>query len=73
MANQWFHLRLSKIEELLGLDVIEDSQVLQTIYQRYFEQIIVGYDPIFKKEMRQRYSMIQLVKMGLHEKKKKKS
>ena len=25
MAILWFHLRLSKIEELLGLDVIEDS------------------------------------------------
>jgi len=41
MANQWFHLRLSKIEELLGLDVIEDSQVLQAIFKRMEE---TGFD-----------------------------
>ena len=29
MVKMWFHLRLSKIEELLGLDLIEDSQTLQ--------------------------------------------
>ena len=28
-TNLWFRLRLSKLEELLGLDIIEESHVLQ--------------------------------------------
>ena len=60
----WFRLRLTKLEELLGLDIIEDSQVLQLglvvkedLFNKELEEVLL-------KEQSQRMELITLVRMG---------
>ena len=60
-----FHLRLSKIEEVLGLDCQEDEIRMQTHLTTYLNEQ--------SRESMAKLTLLQLIKTGNHVSKKKKS
>lgn len=63
LVRQRFHLRLSKVEEVLGSDLMEDEGVMQSFVANFLTN--------FDRENRAKVNLIQLVKTGNHQSKKK--
>ena len=64
LVKKRFHLRLSKVEEVLGLDCQEDEIRMQTVIKSYLNEQ--------SKENMARLTLIQLVRTGNHVSKRKK-
>ena len=58
LVRQRFHLRLTKVEEVLGLDIMEDERVMQTFMANFLSN--------FDREAQAKINLIQLVKTGDH-------
>ena len=65
LVTRRFHLRLSKIEEVLGLDCQEDEIRMQTHLATYLNEQ--------SRESMAKLTLLQLIKTGNHVSKKKKS
>lgn len=64
LVSKRFHLRLSKVEEVLGLDCQEDEVRMQAVTKIYLNES--------NRENMARLTLIQLVRTGTHVSKKKK-
>ena len=64
LVTKRFHLRLSKVEEVLGLDCQEDEMRMQTVIKSYLNDQ--------SRENMARLTLIQLVRTGTHVSKKNK-
>ena len=65
LVRRRFHLRLSKVEEVLGSDLMEDERVMQSFVANFLQNN-------FDKSQRAKINLIQLVKTGMHQSKRKK-
>ena len=63
LVRRRFHLRLTKVEEVLGSDLMEDERVMQSFVANFFAN--------FDKSQRAKINLIQLVKSGNHQMKRK--
>ena len=56
-------MRLTKVEEVLGSDLMEDERVMQSFIANFLTN--------FDREQRAKINLIQLVKTGMHQSKRK--
>ena len=56
-------MRLTKVEEVLGSDLMEDDRVMQSFIANFLTN--------FDREQRAKINLIQLVKTGMHQSKRK--
>ena len=70
LVRRLFHLRVSKVEEILGSDVMESDLLELVALERDLESSRQrGHDTV--KELRRKLSLISLVKEGRHQVKKR--